>query len=136
MPILSERSKGRLAECHPDLAAVVAKAIAVTDFTVVCGRRGRAEQERAVELGRSKLHYPASKHNAEPPDLSRAVDLAPFRDGAIQWADRQAFVYLAGVIRGIAGTMGVKIRWGGDFNRNDNQHDDNFVDMPHFELED
>jgi hypothetical protein len=136
MPILGNRSKEILATCHQDLQDLVNEAIKVMDFTVVCGRRGREAQEQAVIEGKSKLHYPASKHNAEPPALSRAVDLAPYRDGVIQWNDAKAFILLAGVMKGIALVKGIKIRWGGDFNRNHNLHDDNSVDMPHFELED
>ena len=136
MPVLSNKSKEVLGTCHQDLQDLVNEAIKEMDFTVVCGRRGREEQERAVAEGRSKLHYPASKHNVEPPELSRAVDLAPYRDGVIQWNDAQAFILLAGVMKGIALIKGIKIRWGGDFNRNHNLHDDRFVDMPHFELED
>jgi peptidoglycan L-alanyl-D-glutamate endopeptidase CwlK len=135
MATLGVRSKEVLATCHADIQAVVNEAIREIDFTVVCGRRGREEQEKAVAGGKSKLHYPASKHNVEPPGLALAVDLAPYRDGAIQWNDIQAFIFLAGIIKGIALTKGIKIRWGGDFNRNNNTHDDRFMDMPHFELE-
>lgn len=135
MPALGTRSKEVLATCHPDIQAVVSEAIREIDFTVVCGRRGREEQKKAVAEGKSKLHFPASKHNVEPPDLALAVDLAPYRDGTIQWKDVQAFILLAGIIKGIALTKGIKIRWGGDFNRNCNLHDDRFMDMPHFELE-
>jgi len=135
MPKLSTQSQAKLSECHPDLQALVNEAIREIDFTVVCGRRDKAEQERAFELGRTKLHFPASKHNVEHPGLSRAVDLAPFREGTVQWVDTKAFIMLAGILKGIALVKGVKLRWGGDFNRNNNLHDDGFVDMPHFELE-
>jgi len=135
MPILGKRSLEVLATCHPSLQMIIQEAIRVFDFTVVCGRRGEKEQEKAFREGKSKLHYPESKHNAETPTLSKAVDLAPYRDGKIQWDDREAFVFLAGVMKAIAMTKGVPLRWGGDFNRNDNLHDDKFVDYPHFELE-
>jgi len=135
MPKLSTQSQLKLAECHPDLREVVNEAIKEFDFTVTCGRRGREEQEKAVAEGKSKLHYPASKHNVDPPGMAMAVDLAPYRDGTIQWNDSKAFIMLAGIMKGIALVKGIKVRWGGDFNRDNNLHNDSFVDMPHFELE-
>jgi peptidoglycan L-alanyl-D-glutamate endopeptidase CwlK len=35
---------------------------------------------------------------------------------------------------GIAAKMGIKIRWGGDWDRDEELHDQTFFDLPHFEL--
>lgn len=134
MPTFSLVSQERLSTCHPSLQIIVNEAIKIMDFTVVCGRRGKKEQDTAFKEKKSQKKYPESKHNAEAPDLSRAVDLAPYRGGKIQWSDMEAFCFLAGVIKAIAVSKGIGIRWGGDFNDNLNLHDDGFVDAGHFEL--
>jgi len=132
MPQLSASSKLRLAECHPDLQGLVETAITQFDFAVVCGHRGKMEQDAAFDSGKSKVRFPNGKHNSVP---SMAVDLCPYRDGKLQWDDKEAFCYLAGLIKGMALAVGIKIRWGGDFNRDGNLHNDRFVDSPHFEIE-
>lgn len=128
MPQLSKSSLARLAGCDPQLQMVVNAAIARTDFTVLCGYRGEAEQNDAFERGMSKLKYPQSKHNKWP---SRAVDLAPY---PIDWNDIRRFVALADLMLEEAKRLGVNMRWGGDWNRNGDWRDEKFRDMPHFEL--
>ena len=43
------------------------------DCTILCGYRGKEEQEKAVSEGNSKLHYPHSKHNYNPSCAVAAV---------------------------------------------------------------
>ena len=74
MPSFSKQSLARLSTCHADLQAVCRELIKQYDFTVLCGRRGKAEQDAAFAAGNSRLKYPQSKHNATP---SLAVDIAP-----------------------------------------------------------
>lgn len=87
---LGKLSLERLATTHPDLQRLillVAKGVdegdlayaGVTDITVLCGFRGEAEQNQAVEDGASKTPWPRSKHNRVPSD---AVDVAPF---PVEW---------------------------------------------------
>ena len=128
MPDLSEKSIERLNTCHPDLVKVVMQAIKMIDFKVICGERNKQEQDIAFENGLSKQKWPNSKHNVLP--FSTAIDLAPY---PINWNDRNRFIFLAGCIMAIAHTMGIKMRWGGDWN-SDGMFNDSFVDMPHFEL--
>jgi len=128
MPSFSKRSKDRLAECHPDLQQVFEQVIKHYDCTILCGRRGEGEQNRAFYEGRSKLRYPDSKHNKSP---SLAVDVAPW---PIDWADRERWLIFGGIVLGIAATMGVDLRWGGDWNGNLRTSDQSFHDLPHFEL--
>jgi hypothetical protein len=42
--------------------------------------------------------------------------------------------YFAGYVKGIAMMLGIPIRWGGDWNSNNDLKDNNFDDLPHFEL--
>ena len=129
MPKFSERSRQRLATCHPDLQRVLNQAIEFgPDFTVICGHRTEEEQTRAVAEGRSHAPWPQSKHNGKP---SEAVDIAPY---PIDWDDWDRFRVLAGYILGTADTVGVPLRWGGDWDRDYTEADERFRDLPHFEL--
>ena len=124
----SKRSQEKLETCAPDLQLIMELAIHVYDFTVLEGHRSKDLQNMYYDQGKSKLKYPQSKHNQYP---SKAIDIAP---SPINWNDRESFVYLAGIIKGIASNLGVKIRWGGDWNMNNNLKDQTFFDLPHFEL--
>jgi len=120
---LSRVSKARLGTCHPLLVDLVEEALATSplDFTVLCGYRGKDEQDLAVAQGNSKVKWPNSKHNSLP---SRAVDLAPY---PVDWDDLGRFRQLATHVMMTAQRMEIGLRWGGNFR---------FVDMPHFELQD
>lgn len=134
MPSFSAVSKMRLQECADDLQIVMNEAIKIIDFSVTCGYRNEKEQQKAVELKRSKLNYPNSKHNKKP---SLAVDIAPY---PIDWKNLGRFKFVAGIVLGIAyafyeqDIIKHKIRWGGDWNRNYDITDDKWTDLPHFEI--
>lgn len=128
MPKLSAVSEKRLENVDPRLQTVVRKAIELVDFAVICGHRNKEDQERAFAEKKSKVKWPNSKHNSLP---SKAVDLAPY---PIDWHDTPRFAFLAGVISTIAAQENVKIRWGGDWDRDGFTKDERFLDMPHFEL--
>lgn len=128
MPSFGASSEAQLKTCHPLLQAVMRRAILITDFSVLKGYRGEAEQTQAFESGNSKLRFPDSKHNEFP---SNAVDIAPY---PIDWADLESFVFLAGIVKACAWQMGIKIRWGGDWDNDHRMRDENFRDYGHFEL--
>ena len=48
--------------------------------------------------------------------------------------DIDRICYFAGFVKGVAYKMGIPIRWGGDWNNNNDLKDNNFDDLPHFEL--
>ena len=52
----------------------------------------------------------------------------------INWADRERFHLFAGFVLGIAQSMEINVRWGGDWNKNWEVDDNQFDDFPHFEL--
>ena len=89
------------------------------DVTVLCGHRGKAEQDLAYSRGYSKLKYPKSKHNKIP---SLAIDLAPY---PINWNDIPRFNAMCDLVQKIANTLKIKIRLGRTFS---------FRDYPHVEL--
>lgn len=78
MPQFSTRSLETLGTCEQKLVNLMKKCIEEVDFTVLCGHRSESEQDKAFAEGKSKLKYPASKHNAYP---ARAVDIAPCKYG-------------------------------------------------------
>lgn len=127
----SRTSIDRLSTCHPKLQDLCYELIKLMDVTIVCGRRSKEAQDEAFNNGVSKVKWPNSKHNSTP---SMAVDIAPYRKGGIDWGDRERFAYMAGLMKGIAASRGVKIRWGGDWDNDGEIKDHRFIDMPHFEL--
>lgn len=128
MPRFSNRSTLALRTCHPDLQKVFTEAIKHIDFMVLEGHRGQEAQDKAFRTGYSQVRWPNGKHNKVP---SLAVDIAPY---PIRWGDTERFVYFAGVIMGIASQMGIKLRWGGDWNQDTEVRDERFRDWGHFEL--
>lgn len=128
-----KNSKNQLSTCHPDLRNLFNEVIKHHNCAILVGYRGEKEQNQAVREGRSKLKYPRSKHNKEP---SRGVDVIPWFGNPphIRWDDREAFYCFGGFVLGIAAKMGISIRWGGDWDRDTELHDQTFFDLPHFEL--
>ena len=125
---LSKTSLDRLKTCDPRLQDVVSAAINRIDFAVLCGHRGKQDQDDAVARGFSKTPWPKSKHNLIP---SKAVDLAPY---PIDWQNLDRFKALAMVMMDEAAKLHVKIVWGADWNKN-GLPDDKFKDYPHFQLD-
>lgn len=130
MPEYSQRSLANLAEAHPALQAVFNEVIEHFDHAVIEGHRGRAAQDAAYHAGRSKLKYPKSKHNRKP---ALAVDACPW---PLDWEDQRRFFLFAGFVLGVAKSMGVELRWGGDWDGDGTWRDQSFHDLPHFELAD
>lgn len=129
MPTFSKLSEQRLGMADSRIQALLQEAIKHIDFTILCTYRNEDEQEDAYRTGRSKVRWPNSKHNRRP---SVAVDLAPF---PVDWTDTARFARLAGYIERIAHEQGIKLRWGGDFDRDGRTKGEAFVDMPHLEID-
>lgn len=146
MAAFGERSARKLTLCDPRLRSVMERVVQEFDCVVLVGHRNEAEQRAAFVAGKSKLDWPASKHNSFP---SKAVDAAPYdprAPGGVNWdtstktrsgAKNLCRYYLfAGVVKGIAAEMGVKLRWGGDWDGDTFVDDQDFDDLVHFELAD
>lgn len=127
MPSFSQRSISNLDSCHPDIQRLFRRVIEGFDCTVLIGHRGKDAQDEAVRTGHSKTEWPNSKHNTQP---SEGVDVAPY---PINWNDRERFHLFAGYVLGVAQEMGVRIRWGGDWDRDTEVRDNSFDDLVHFE---
>ena len=120
MPKFSKQSEQKLDELDFKLRFVLVEAIKLIDFMIICGYRGKPEQEKAFREGKSKAHFGESKHNLKP---SLAVDLAPY---PIDWKNIDRFKNLADVILATGRKHGIELIWGGNFK--------NLKDYPHFEL--
>lgn len=118
---LSRRSLRRLAGVHPDLAAVVRRAIGLTsvDFMIIEGLRTPARQATLVSAGASRTLK--SRHLT-----GHAVDVAAMIDGQVRW-DWPLYPRIAAAFRQAAAELGVEIVWGGDWKR--------LRDGPHYELD-
>lgn len=124
----SKKSIDNLSTLHIDLQKILLETIKYRDFSIICGHRNEADQNKAFAEGKSKLKFPLSKHNSNP---SLAVDIAPY---PIDWNDTRMFIDLIRFIQGIAiGKFGIRIRAGADFN-GDWLKNDSFLDYPHIEL--
>jgi len=103
----------------------------VIDITLICGHRGEAEQNEAVRTGHSKVKWPEGKHNKLP---SVAVDLRPYPFSIAepkQWAQ---LGYLAAWAIVFAREDGFEVRWGGDWDRDNDLTDQTFDDLFHLEI--
>jgi hypothetical protein len=128
MPAFGKKSTEKLATCDQRLQDVLNEVVKHFDCSILCGHRGKEEQNEAYHSGRSKLKFPKSKHNGTP---SKAVDVAPY---PIDWNDINRFHYFAGFVVGIAASKGITLRYGGDWDRDTQLKDNNFNDLPHFEI--
>lgn len=130
----SETSKDRLATCHPDLQRLFNEVIKRIDCTIIYGARSDYDQQKLFKEGKSKLDgvKNRSKHQtSKEQPFSLAVDAAPY---PINWEDRSKFCYFAGIVLAKADSLGIKIRWGGDWNCDNDLKNQTFFDLPHFEL--
>jgi len=128
MPSFGKKSQEKLNTCDPRLVELFETVIEDFDCSVLEGYREKEAQNRAFDEGKSKLKFPEGNHNRYP---SLAVDVAPY---PIDWKDRDRFHYFAGFVKGIASQLGLDIRWGGDWDSDTQTKDNNFDDLPHFEV--
>lgn len=124
-----KKSLENLSQAHPDLQRLFNEVIKIYDCSVICGHRTEAAQNLAYAQGMSRVKWPNSTHNRTP---SLAVDVVPY---PLDWKDYKRFFYFAGIVMGTAHRLGIKVRWGGDFNMNGIFTDEKFVDLPHYQLE-
>lgn len=151
----SNRSLTRLKTCHDDLERLMLEVDKHFPNTVLEGKRTIDQQRANIAKGVSKTMD--SRHLDDP---SNAVDAAPDplswpkMDEALAellghlsaqerremakhitaYAKQLArWYYFGGFVLGTAQQMGIKIRWGGDWDGDRDVHDQSFDDLPHFE---
>jgi peptidoglycan L-alanyl-D-glutamate endopeptidase CwlK len=139
MPTFSKRSAANLAECHPDLRTLFAEVVLTHDCSVICGERGKAEQDVAFVQKKSKLRWPKSNHNVDgvKRKTSHAADVVPY---PLDWKNIASFVTFAAHVMATAkalkaaGRMRYAVRSGGDWDGDGEWKDEKFLDFPHYEL--
>ncbi len=135
---LGKESLKKLLGVHPDLVAVVKRAIEITkqDFTVLCGVRTLAEQKELYAQGRTKPGRIVtwtlnSRHLPAADGLGHAVDIVPY---PIDWNTASKFDAIADAMHQASQELGVKIRWGADWDKDGVPREKGESDSPHFEL--
>lgn len=130
---LGKRSEERLVGVNPSLVAVVRRAIELSavDFTVLEGKRTLARQQELFDQGRKTpgkivTWTMKSKHLD-----GNAVDLVPF---PVDWEDTQKFDAIAKAMFAAAAELGVKLRWGADWDSDGKPREKGEYDSPHFEV--
>ena len=117
---LGSRSRKRLVGVHPDMVAVVERAIKITkqDFTVLEGLRSKERQRKLYRSGASTTMN--SRHLT-----GHAVDIAPWVDGTVSW-DWDYYYPVEEAMKQAAKELRIPLEWGGDWKR--------FKDGPHWQL--
>lgn len=130
MPKFSDDSIAQLATCDYRIQEVLNEAIKVVDFTILEGHRSFDRQRQLYESGSSLSKPGRGKHETFP---SLAVDIAPY---PIDFTYLPQYYYLAGVILTIASRLGIKMRFGGDWDMDGHMKPKGacLSDLGHFEL--
>ena len=132
----SKNSLEKLETCHPDLITLFNEVIKEYDCTILEGHRSTERQQELFRENKTKINgkNKLSKHQYEP---SLAVDACPY---PIDWKDLNRFYNFVGYVKATAdrlyreGKMTHKIRCGADWDGYNIFTDQNFHDLPHFEL--
>lgn len=115
-----EMSLQNLAEVHPDLQRVAARALELSsiDFAVTDGLRTQKEQEENIKNGVSQTRN--SRHLD-----GHAIDVVAIVDGRANW-QWNFYEQIATAFKRAASELGVVVEWGGDWK--------SFKDGCHFQL--
>jgi len=130
MYAFSKTSLARLANLHPDLRRVYHRAMSyqIMDFTILETVRSQAQANENAAKG---VGIKNSKHLRQADGFAHACDALPY---PIDWKDTKRFNVLAGLLLAAAKEEGVKVRWGGNFDGDNDFHDNSLEDLPHLEL--
>jgi peptidoglycan L-alanyl-D-glutamate endopeptidase CwlK len=134
---LSARDESRLGEIDQKMASVVRLAAqkCALRFMVTEGRRTQARQDALYAQGRTAPGQIVTWTRSSKHIDGLAVDLAPLDDaGGIPWGDFTAFDAIAKAMFAAAAELGVRIRWGADWDRDGKPREKGESDSPHFEL--
>lgn len=133
------RSEIRLRGVDSRLIAVARRAIANSpvDLTIVEGRRTPERQAQLYAQGRT-TPGPIVSWTLRSKHLDgKAIDIAPLKlDGSVDWNNKQAFLDMSKLMFESAQALGIKIRWGADWDQDGIPYEKGEYDGPHFELVD
>lgn len=141
-----KRSKEVFDTLDPRLQGLANTVLQIIDVSLVEGERTDEYQFGLFKRGRKEVngswviinknavvtykdgYEKKSTHQTSP---SIAFDMVP---AGVGYSDKNAAIYMAGIIWGVAYMMGIKIRWGGDWDRDTDMTDQSFMDYWHWEL--
>lgn len=129
LPKFGARSLHALEGVHPDLRRLFERVVLTFDCAILEGARTPERQQELYATGKSKTLD--SKHLRQPSGFAHAVDVAPW---PLDWEDRDRWYAFAGYVRGIAESLEINVRWGGDWDGDWTFTDQTFHDLPHWEL--
>lgn len=133
------RSYIRLRGVKRDLIRVAELALSRSpfDITVIEGMRTPERQAQLYAQGRT-TPGPVVTWTLRSKHLDgKAIDLGPLDDkGQIAWNNRELFVEMSSLMFAAAKELGVKIRWGADWDQDGHPYEKGEYDGPHFELVD
>lgn len=130
----SQRSLNNLTGVSPRLIAVVKRALELTsvDFMVIEGLRTKERQAQLYAQGRTAQGNIVTWTMKSKHIDGLAVDLLP---SPYDWKDPAKFDEVAKAMFQAADELGVKIRWGADWDMDGNPRERGETDSPHFEEE-
>ena len=154
MPKFGTTSQKRLNTAHHVLQELCNRVIEHKDITIIIGHRSEEKQNAAYNSGASTKKYPESKHNLIP---SMAIDAAPWPipEGwgdltgktiqaiNLNWKERVKFYEMLAVFRFAWAQLcddfpeiskQYRIRYGADWDGDNDYRDQTFDDLPHIEL--
>ena len=135
MPEFSNKSLNKLETCDARLITLMEAVVRFQDCTILYGTRSEEQQNELYNKGNSKVQYPNSKHNSYP---SLAVDVAPYpipKDwGETEKKEWVKFYQFAAIVIYEARRLGLNLRWGGNWDGDNDYTDQTFDDLVHFEL--
>jgi len=130
----SARSLNNLKGVNPKLVAVVKRALELTtqDFVVIEGLRSQARQDELWAQGRTKPGPIVTwTKDASTHGTGHAVDICPY---PVDWNDHKKFDAIAEAMFAAAAELGVRLRWGADWDMDGKLRERGESDSPHFEL--
>jgi peptidoglycan L-alanyl-D-glutamate endopeptidase CwlK len=128
----STKSLDKLSGCHHALQDLCFAVLQLHDCKVLYGLRTVSEQQKLVQEGKSKTMN--SKHLMQQDGTAHAVDLCVY---PVDWNNTKRFYYFAGMVMALAPQYlpdGYVLRWGGDWDMDNDLDDQTFMDLVHFEL--
>lgn len=137
MPSFSPASNAHLDTCSQDIQRLFRTVVKTYDCSIWEGHRGKALQNKYYSESpqKSRVQWPNGKHNDMP---SNAVHAAPYpfpgweKEKEIEVI--RACYHFAGYVRRVAEELGIKIRWGGNWDRDTVMNDQTWMDLIHYEL--
>lgn len=131
----SEASAENLSQANEGIQRVFNEVLKHRDCSIIDGKRTLAEQAEYVRSGASMTmdsrHLVKLEDEGNPDAKVDAVDATPY---PCDWNNHEELLMFGGFVMGIAATLGVPLRWGGDWDGDGNpRNNGDFDDLVHFE---